>query len=277
VIIPDIYDIKTHRKLLGLLNFFSTTSMAVAPVIGSHITLYFGWRANFGFCLLCGVLCFMLGYFFLPAGSKNPDVSINFSVYLKVLRNEKLMCYAVTICFFVIGYWVFIGMASILYVKDLGVKLEHFGFYQGILAAIFAIVSLLSEKLFSCFGVRKCFLGGIASMILSLIFNAFLIISDAKNPLLITAAMALMSAGIICPVNILCPCAYKAASEEKGKLTALIMSMKMMSISFLIQFTSLFYCGSFRIIGCVVSFTMIIALIGSRILLKTDPVLNCEK
>ncbi|MDR2681451.1 MAG: MFS transporter [Holosporaceae bacterium] len=70
VIIPDTYDIKTHQKLLGLLNFFTTASMAIAPVIGSHITLYCGWRGNFSVCLICGILLFILGCFFLPRGKK---------------------------------------------------------------------------------------------------------------------------------------------------------------------------------------------------------------
>jgi DHA1 family bicyclomycin/chloramphenicol resistance-like MFS transporter len=161
-------------------------------------------------------------------------------------------------------------MAPILYQKDLGVKLGHFGFYQGTMATVFAIVSLLSERLFTWFGIKKCFFGSIALIVVSLIDIAVLILVDARNPVLITTAMALMSAGLICPVNILCPYAYRIVQKEKGKLNATIMSLKWISTSLFIQFISFFYCGSFRIIGSVVALTMIIALFGSRKLLKID-------
>ncbi|GHS95100.1 hypothetical protein AGMMS49949_09270 [Alphaproteobacteria bacterium] len=65
------------------------------------------------------------------------------------------MHYVFTLCYLSVGYWVFIAMAPLLYIKDLGVKLEHFGWYQGTLAAVFALVSLSSERLYSLFGVKK--------------------------------------------------------------------------------------------------------------------------
>jgi DHA1 family bicyclomycin/chloramphenicol resistance-like MFS transporter len=277
VIIPDIYDIKTHQRLLGLLNFFTTASMAIASVIGSHITLYCGWRGNFGFCCICGILLFVLGYRFLPPGEKNDAVSLGLSEYFHILKNKKAMYYVLTICFFVIGYWVFVALAPILYQEDLGVKLEHFGFYQGTLATVFAIISLLNERLFHYFGIKKCFWVSVALVVTSLAFILALVLVDACNPVLITTAMALMSAGLICPVNILCPYVYNAAPKEKGKLNAMIIAIKLVSISLLVQFISFFYSGSFQIIGLVVVLTMVIALWGSWRLLKMDPILEAKE
>jgi DHA1 family bicyclomycin/chloramphenicol resistance-like MFS transporter len=274
VIIPDTYDIKTHQKLLGLLNFFATASMAVAPVVGSHIALYCGWRGNFTFCLIFGILLFVLGYFFLPPGKKNDKVLLSLSEYLNVLKNKKAMTYIFTICFFVVGYWVFIGMAPILYLNDLGVKLEHFGFYQGTMATVFAIVSLISERLFARFGTRKCFSISIVVISASLVFMTTLILMNSRSPLLITGAMALTSAGLICPVNILWPYVFNAAPNEKGKVNSLFTFVKMVSISVLVQSTGYFYSGSFRIIGSIVVLTLIMALYGSQKLLKIDPIFD---
>jgi DHA1 family bicyclomycin/chloramphenicol resistance-like MFS transporter len=276
VIIPDTYDINTHRKMLGLLNFFATASMAVAPIIGSHIALFFGWRGNFSFCLLCGAVSFILGYFLLPPGKKNESSSIGVREYFDVLKNKKAVHYLFVICFFVIGYWVFIGMAPILYCKDFGIPLKHFGFYQGSLAASLAIVSLLSERLITYFGPKKCFYISIATCVGSLIFIAILVATNSQAPKLITLAMVFMSAGIVCPVNILCPYAYKVVPDDKGKFNALVMSFKMMSISVLVQITSFFYSGNFRSIGSVVAMTLVFVIFMSWRLLKIDPVLNEE-
>jgi DHA1 family bicyclomycin/chloramphenicol resistance-like MFS transporter len=271
VIIPDAYDIKTHQKLLGLLNFFSTLAMAVAPIIGSYATLLFGWRGNFYLLLFLGIVCYVLGYFFLPTAVKNNNVSLGLSEYAKILKNKKAIHYVFTICSFVIGYWVFIAMAPLLYINDLGVKLEHFGWYQGSLAAIFAIVSLSSEKLYSLFGVKKCFEGGIALVVLALASILALLFAEVKNPLLITSALAILSAGIICPVNILCPYSFKAiAPSEKGKLNALIALVKYGSISLLVQTTSFFYNRSFLAVGLTIFATIVVALFFCARLLKMD-------
>jgi DHA1 family bicyclomycin/chloramphenicol resistance-like MFS transporter len=276
VIIPDTYDIKTHQKMLGLLNFFATASMAVAPVIGSHIALYFGWRGNFSFCLLCGVACFILGYFFLPQGKKNDGVSLNFREYVDILKNKKAVLYLITVCFFVVGYWVFTGMAPILYLKDIGVQLKYFGFYQGALAASLAITSLLSERLITYFGQKRCFYGSVSICVASLSFITILVAANSMTPKLITLAMVLMTTGIVLPVNILCPYAYQVVPDGKGKLNALMMSIKMAGISSLIQLTSMHYSGNFRIIGSVVALTLIAAIFTSWRLLRVDPVFRTE-
>ncbi|MDR1208291.1 MAG: MFS transporter [Holosporales bacterium] len=92
VIIPDTYDINTHRKMLGLLNFFATASMAVAPIIGSHIALFFGWRGNFSFCLFCGVTCFILGYFLCRQGRKTSSFYDWYKSHLHRFQSASVPC-----------------------------------------------------------------------------------------------------------------------------------------------------------------------------------------
>jgi DHA1 family bicyclomycin/chloramphenicol resistance-like MFS transporter len=81
-----------------------------------------------------------LGYFFLPPGKRNDNVSSGLGEYFEILKNKKALYYIGSICFFVIGYWVFIGMAPILYCRDFGVSLKYFGFYQGAMATALAII-----------------------------------------------------------------------------------------------------------------------------------------
>ncbi|GHU17833.1 hypothetical protein FACS189472_05280 [Alphaproteobacteria bacterium] len=97
VIIPDTYDIKTHQKLLGLLSFFSTLAAAIAPIIGSYTTLLFGWRGNFYLLLILGIASYVFGYFFLPAGVRNNDISVSLIEYVKILKNKSVLCWIWTL------------------------------------------------------------------------------------------------------------------------------------------------------------------------------------
>jgi DHA1 family bicyclomycin/chloramphenicol resistance-like MFS transporter len=244
--------------------------MAVAPIVGSYTSLLFGWRGNFALLLFVGIVCYILGYFFLPVGLRNNDISVNLTEYAKILKNKKAMYYVFTVCSFSVGYWVFIAMSPLLYVNNLGVKLEHFGWYQGSLAAIFALVSLSSEKLFRLFGVKKCFFGGMAFVVLALISILLLVLTNSKNPLLITVAMAFIAGGTVYPFNILYPYAFEAAANEKGKLSAITVLVRLGSISLFVQGTSFFYNGSFFAIGLTISATLVASIILCGKLLKMD-------
>jgi DHA1 family bicyclomycin/chloramphenicol resistance-like MFS transporter len=44
-----------------------------------------------------------------------------------------------------VPYWIFVGISPLLYLKNFGVKLSHFGYYQGTLALTFALGSMVYE------------------------------------------------------------------------------------------------------------------------------------
>jgi hypothetical protein len=94
-----------------------------------------------------------------------------------------------------------------------------------------------------------------------------------KNSPLIATAMAMMSAGLVCPVNLLRPYAHNAAPNGKGKLDAAIMFLKMISMSPL-KFISFFYSASFRVIGSVIALAIIITLFGSQRFIKINRIFD---
>jgi DHA1 family bicyclomycin/chloramphenicol resistance-like MFS transporter len=142
VIVADMYTIEQQQKLLGILNGAIALAMACAPVVGSYVNLYFSWRGNFVILLALGVLSLLLTILFVPKREPDYSVSLNLKEYLPLLRSKKAVYAMSLICMLTIGYWVFIPLAPILYMDDMGVGLKEFGFYQGSLAATFSIVSL---------------------------------------------------------------------------------------------------------------------------------------
>ncbi|GHS95105.1 hypothetical protein AGMMS49949_09290 [Alphaproteobacteria bacterium] len=55
-----------------------------------------------------------------------------------------------------------------------------------------------------------------ALVVLALVSLLLLLCTNTKNPLLVTMALALISAGTVCPYNILCPYAFETVPNEKG-------------------------------------------------------------
>lgn len=252
LVLADHYPADKQQHLMGILNGVITLAMAFAPVVGSYVSLYFHWQGNFILLLGLGVVSLVLTGLFIPVGSKNPDLSIALKEYLPVLRSSRVWWYGATICALVLGYWVFIGMAPILYMEDLGVSLKDFGFYQGSMAGVFSVASLSSAYFLKRFGQRACFFTSLWILGAFLIGTALLLLTQTKSPLLITLVMQLLALGIIFPVNILWPLSLYALPEAKGRVTALIVSSRFIFTALGIQIVSALYNGTFLTIGLAV-------------------------
>ena len=71
VVLADIYSVQEQQRLMGILNGTIALSMAIAPVIGSYVNLFWGWRGNFVLLLIVGLISLILGILFIPKRKVN--------------------------------------------------------------------------------------------------------------------------------------------------------------------------------------------------------------
>ena len=259
-VLSNMYSINKQQQIMGTLNAVVTIAMAAAPVLGSYIAAYFGWKGNFIALLLLGILSLIMSILFVPKGKENPNVSLSLKEYLPVLRSPKALYYMITIGMFTQGYWIFIGIAPILYMESLGVSLEHFGFYQGAMAAIFAAVSLGSGYLMRKFGQRNCFVSSVYLFVVFLAATTILIALDVRNPITITLVCLIISVANVFPINILWPLSLEAVKNAKGRIAAIHMSSRLLVTAVSVQIVSYFYNGSFIQLGIAMCVTLLIGM-----------------
>ena len=159
-----------------------------------------------------------------------------------------------------VPYWIFVGMSPLLYLQDLGVSLNHFGFYQGSLALTFALGSFVFGLIVTRYDQKKMLMIANHIFILSFISILFITFTNTINPLFITLAFIPFVIGQIIPSNILYPLYLNLMPEAKGKLTALIQGGRLIMASIGLQIAGFFYIGSFRQIGMVVGFFVFIGI-----------------
>jgi DHA1 family bicyclomycin/chloramphenicol resistance-like MFS transporter len=264
VIIADQYPIEKQAAMLGTLNGMVTLMMALAPVLGSYVNLYFSWRGNFVILLGLGIVCLILGYFVIPYRAGDKAVSLSPKTYLPLLASKKLMTFVWGIGFLVVPYWVFIGMAPILYMEDMGVDIRHFGFYQGAIAGVFSVVSIFSPKILERFGQMNClsyskkisFVAAIGALIMTLL--------DVHHPLIITGLMLVFAGAVVFPINILYPLSLELVENAKSRTAALIQGLRLLLTAFFLELISYFYTGKFMPIGLAIFFTTMISLLFIR-------------
>ncbi|MGI4852154.1 MAG: MFS transporter [Janthinobacterium lividum] len=157
LIIADTYPLKKQQYLMAMLNGLMNISVGLAPVIGSYVTLYFHWQGNSIVLLLLALITLVMILVFIP-NYKLPKLKEPFSLqaYIPLFQSKSLMLLVMTLIFVFLPYWIFVGMSPLLYMKDLGVSLAHFGYYQGAMALVFALGSLLYGSVIDKYDQKKC-------------------------------------------------------------------------------------------------------------------------
>ena len=272
VVLADIYSVQEQQKLMGILNGTVTLSMAFAPVVGSYVNLFWGWRGNFTLLFIFGIISLVLGIIFIPKGQPNKRITISLKEYIPVFKSRKAIYYILTMMFLAQGYWIFIGVAPILYMQDLGVSLEYFGLYQGAMAALFSIMSFTSGFCFKKFGIKNCFYFGIIFVVLFLIGSIILIICNINNPLTITIVTLLLSLGVIYPINILWPLLLEAIPDGKARMTGIFTSARLILTAIGLQLVGLLYNGTFAPLGIIICIVTMLGLITLPKLFKYDKI-----
>lgn len=260
VVIANQYSVDKQQKIMGWLNGTITLAMATAPIIGSYISLLFGWRGNFTLLFVFGILALAMSLAIIPRYTA-PDDSREYEAgYMPIIRSKSAVCYIVAICFLVTPYWIFIGISPILYMESFGVPLSSFGYYQGTIAFVFAALSFGSSTFIRFFGNKKCFYGSIVMCCIAILIIGFVSFSGTKNPLIITISFGILSAGVIFPTNILWPCALDTIPGAKSRISAILLAAKLLLSTIGLQFVSYYYDGTFFNIGMVVVCGILVAL-----------------
>ncbi|WP_425362841.1 multidrug effflux MFS transporter [Candidatus Tisiphia endosymbiont of Hybos culiciformis] len=274
VILADVYSVEQQQQMVGVLNGTVTLAIAFAPVVGSYVNFLLSWRGNFAILLILGVLCLIIGILFIPKGQANDNVQISLREYSVVFKSKKAIYYLITLIFLFQAYWVFIGISPILYMQDLGVPIQQFGLYQGAMATTFAVISFSNSYFFNKFGQKKCFFFSIAALVAFVIAAIVLVMLETNDPLIITIVVQLVAIGSIFPCNILWILALESLPNAKGRITAILVSGRLIITAMCLQLVSYFYQGTFTSLAIVMCITIVIALIACYKLLQEDTIFN---
>lgn len=269
LIIADSYTLKKQQYFMAMLNGVKNTSVAIAPVVGSYITLYFHWQGNFMALLLLGLIALVMTILLIP-NFKLPEhkESLSFRGYIPLLQSKPLILLMINIIFMFVPYWIFVGMSPLLYMKDLGVSLSHFGYYQGVLALVFALGSVLFGLMMHRYKFKETQYLSTKIYIISLISIALATFLNSANPLFITLAFLPFIISQIIPSNMLVPLCLNFIPEAKGKVSAILQGSQLIFSALSLQLAGYFYQGSFRNIGVIISVFILMVIITQFFIIK---------
>lgn len=269
LIIADRYPMQKQQVLMSILNGSKNMAVAFAPVLGSLIADHFHWQGNFATLLMLGMMTFLLTLLFVPYYKPVHSTTLSmWNVYRAIFKSKSIVLLLVYFILMFVPYWVFVGISPLLYMKDLGVSLSQFGFYQGSLALTFALGSLLFGFIVTKYDQKKMLSFGNQIFIVSLMSIMLVTLVNGQHPLFITLAFIPFIIGQIIPSNILFPMYLHLMPDAKGKLTAIVQEGQLIFASLGLQIAGYFYAGTFRSVGLIISFYIAVGIVVMTFVLK---------
>jgi len=275
LIIADLYPLEKQQSLFALLNGICNISVGLAPVVGSYVTLYYHWQGNFIALLFLGIFSFIMSVLFIP-DTKPTSLTIKSSPvgYRDIFKSKPLIILILHLIGLSVPYWIFVGMAPLLYMEDLGISLSHFGYYQGSLAFLFAIGTLLSGLFINRFSHKKMLSLSNSILILSLGLIMGLVVLNSTNPLIITFSLLIMILGQIFPVTLLYPLSLNFIPEAKGRVSGAMQGFKLILCGIFLQLMGYLYTGSFQNIGIMLCFFTLLSVITLGWIIKNKKLMG---
>lgn len=158
-------------KVYSFLNCAIGMSPLFAPIIGSYLYDWFGWRAGFIFLTIMGVIIFFTACFrmneTLPIENRvkiNADV---FYRYWKVVKNGTFMSYAFSGTAGLMTFFVFFSSSPYIIINLLHAPVKYFGYYFFTVGATFFLGSLICGKIAYRIGPFKAVIAGSCMLLLA--------------------------------------------------------------------------------------------------------------
>jgi DHA1 family bicyclomycin/chloramphenicol resistance-like MFS transporter len=259
LLIADLFPIQKQQFYLAMLNGVMNVAVACAPVMGSYIALYFGWQGNFMTLFLLGLVVLAMSLLFVPKYShQRQDVQVS---YFQILQSKPVMLMAGHNMIQYAPYWVFAGIAPLLYMEHMNVSLAEYGYYQGSLALIFAIGCVIYGLVMKRYDQKKALHFSNLLFLVGLIATIGLCSFDSSSPLLITLTIMVFVVGQIIPTTLIFPMSLNYLPGAKGRVSAITMGGKLILSSLGLQLAGYYYNGTFFHLGVILAVMMVLTVV----------------
>lgn len=139
-----------HDKLLKPISYLMGSVIIgpmIAPVFGSYLAAYFGWRGSFAFLLALGIFYWLIVVFlFKETLSEKNHHALHFKhifkVYSSLLKHRTYTGFLLTAAFMYAGIFSYVAAAPFIFIHIFQIPVKDFGWYFLLFAVVFLILSL---------------------------------------------------------------------------------------------------------------------------------------
>ncbi|WP_047457618.1 Bcr/CflA family multidrug efflux MFS transporter [Vibrio fluvialis] len=147
-VVRDMFDREDFARAMSFVTLVVTLAPLVAPMIGGHLAVWFGWRSIFWALAIFSALVIAMVFWKIPetlsADNCQPlHFRSTIKNYLQLCRNGEAMGLIFSGAFSFAGMFAFLTAGSFVYIDLYGVTPNEFGYLFGLnIVAMIAMTSL---------------------------------------------------------------------------------------------------------------------------------------
>lgn len=261
--ISDAYKDNEAMHWIGLLNAILTATMALSPILGGYLNVYFGWSSCYTFVAFMTAIQLILLVIYLPETRKGQLVRAKDVVkdYTKLLTSFRFIQSSLVPTLLAGGYMAFVSVIPFLYRDRLGMSLSEFSWHQAAIIASFSLMSYYANRIAGYFGdVRSALVGSCLSVFATTALLIFSSIENIPSVLIITPLMCLFAASCALPFAIIFAASLSVIPEKNGPASSLLMSMRTLLCALTVQFAGSLYNGTLFSTAAIVATCCLVSL-----------------
>ncbi|HJO95911.1 MAG TPA: multidrug effflux MFS transporter [Victivallales bacterium] len=202
-IIKDIYTDKDAAKSYNFLNAVMGVSPLLAPVLGSYLDIWFGWRSMFIFLSILGVITYFTIYYYINETiQKKSKEPLNLSVfrhYFHIWKNKQFIRYTAAVTSGLTYLLIFFSISPYILQSLLGLSKIEFSLWFAFMGIATFSGSIFGAKIVSKIGIlNTVYLGIILSLLGSLLMFFWYIFFGLSIANFIIPMIFIGIGGILC-------------------------------------------------------------------------------
>ncbi len=191
----DLYAGEMAAHVLSLMGVVLGIAPIVAPIIGSHLHVWFGWQANFLFVAAFAAVLFVAAHAALPETLRVPDarataLPVIAANYARLLRSRRYLEYLLVAAFGQSALFAFIAGSSFVFVAVLGRGETDFGMLFGSVMLGSLAGATISSRRVKRVGIDRLIGAGTATMLAAGTVLAALAWLRVDHPAAVVAPMS---------------------------------------------------------------------------------------
>lgn len=245
--IADAYKDNEATHWIGVLNAILTATMALSPILGGYLNLYFGWSSCYTFVAFLTAIQLILLYLYLPETRKGQDVQMKevLKDYVQLLSSFRFLQSSFVPTLLAGGYMAFVSVIPFLYRDEVGMSLSQFSWHQAAVIGSFSVMSYYANWVSNYFGeVRSAVIGSLLSVIAMTTLFILSCLTSIPSVLFITPLMCLFASSCAIPFAVVFAASLSVVPNKNGPASSLLMSMRTFLCALTVQTAGNLYTGT---------------------------------
>ncbi|MGF1742390.1 Bcr/CflA family multidrug efflux MFS transporter [Vibrio profundum] len=158
-VIRDMFEREEFARVMSFITLVMTIAPLVAPMLGGHLAMWFGWRSIFWVLAVYAVIVVVIVYFKIPETLKTENrpplrFKTTLANYGKLVRNPMAVGLMLSSAFSFAGMFAFFTAGSFVYIRIFGVSPNEFAYLYGLNVIGLILLTMSNGRLVKRLGLH---------------------------------------------------------------------------------------------------------------------------